>query len=209
MCYGETHRVSCSEEVLMPTLDRMAYPQLIVVTGHSSSGKTTLATALAHELRLPLLSKDTIKEALFDSLGWSDRAWSQRLGAAAITVLTRQLDAFLAVGQSCIIESIFRPDLDGPRLREICACCGFQPITITCSAPGPVLVDRVRARMAAGQRHPGHADTTWLGELEVLLRAGPLPPLDLGGPALIVDTADQAAPTAAMIAAWVRAQRPG
>jgi predicted kinase len=124
-------------------------------------------------------------------------------------VLYRQLDALLTVGQPCIIESIFRPDLDGPHLRDACARSAFQPVTITCSAPGTVLVERVRARLAAGQRHPGHADTTWLGELEALLQAGPLPPLEFGGPALTVDTAEPAAPTAATIAEWIRSQRPG
>lgn len=125
-----------------------------------------------------------------------------------MTRIDRSRAALLAVGQSCIIESIFRPDLDGPRLRAACARCGFQPVTIACSAPGQVLVDRVRVRLAAGQRHPGHADTSWQDELEALRQAGPLPPLDLGGPALTVATADPAAPTAAAIAAWVRAQQP-
>jgi predicted kinase len=188
----------------MHGFDPVGAPQLIVVTGHPGSGKTTLATALMHELRLPLLSKDTIKEALFDRLGWHDRAWSQQLGAAAITVLYRQLDGFFAIGQSCIIESVFRSDLDGPPLSHACRQWGFQPIVLMCSAPGPVLVDRVRARLVAGQRHPGHGDVAWL---ETMLLAGPLPPLELDGPALTIDTTDPAASSPAAIVAWIRAQR--
>jgi hypothetical protein len=34
-----------------------------------------------------MLGKDTIKEALFDTLGTGDRAWSRRLGAASYAVL--------------------------------------------------------------------------------------------------------------------------
>jgi tRNA uridine 5-carbamoylmethylation protein Kti12 len=48
---------------------------LVLVTGPPTSGKTTLARPLAHHLDLPLLGKDAIKEALFDTLGTGDRAW--------------------------------------------------------------------------------------------------------------------------------------
>lgn len=40
---------------------------LIVVNGVPGSGKTTLAGPLAAAMRTPLLAKDRIKEALFDS----------------------------------------------------------------------------------------------------------------------------------------------
>jgi predicted kinase len=56
---------------------------LILVTGPPASGKTTLAQPLARQLGVPLLGKDTVKEALFDTLGTGDRAWSRRLGAPA------------------------------------------------------------------------------------------------------------------------------
>lgn len=54
----------------MPQTQEPSYrPQLIVIGGYSGSGKTTLAQGLARALSLPLLSKDVIKETLFDSLG--------------------------------------------------------------------------------------------------------------------------------------------
>lgn len=49
-------------------------PQVILVNGLPATGKTTLARRIATDLRLPLLAKDAIKETLFDTLGWSDRA---------------------------------------------------------------------------------------------------------------------------------------
>ncbi|HEX8858768.1 MAG TPA: AAA family ATPase [Actinomycetes bacterium] len=51
---------------------------LVLVTGPPASGKTTLARPLAFSLGLPLLGKDTIKEALFDTLGNGDRSSYER-----------------------------------------------------------------------------------------------------------------------------------
>ena len=44
----------------------------VVLTGPPASGKSTLSRALAGELGLPLLAKDTIEQALLDELGAVD-----------------------------------------------------------------------------------------------------------------------------------------
>ena len=62
-------------------------PLLVVVTGPPAAGKTTVARGIAQRLRLPLVEKDTIKEALFDTLGTGDLAWSRRLGEATYGVI--------------------------------------------------------------------------------------------------------------------------
>jgi predicted kinase len=77
-------------------------PTLIIVTGHPATGKTTLSRALASGLRLPLLSKDTFKELMFDGLGWSDREWSRSVGATAISILYHTAATILSSGQSLI-----------------------------------------------------------------------------------------------------------
>jgi predicted kinase len=65
----------------------MNIPLLVIVSGPPCSGKTTLARWLAKELALPLIAKDNIKELLFDHLGWSDRAWSKKLGRATYPLI--------------------------------------------------------------------------------------------------------------------------
>ena len=63
---------------------------VVLVNGLPGAGKTTLARTLSQRLRLPLLSKDTIKEAHADVLGtepppgWSQRRWNAALGVERI-----------------------------------------------------------------------------------------------------------------------------
>jgi predicted kinase len=48
--------------------DRLPPGVFVVVSGPPASGKTTLARAIAPALSLPLIAKDTIKEALMTVL---------------------------------------------------------------------------------------------------------------------------------------------
>ena len=92
----------------------MEKPLVILVSGPPCVGKTTLATRLASQLGMPLLSKDSIKETMFDTLGWSDREWSKKLGVASITLFYQWIDSQLVAGQSIVAESSFYRDLDAP-----------------------------------------------------------------------------------------------
>lgn len=47
---------------------------VVLVTGVPAAGKSTLARALSARLGMPLLSKDRVKEVLYDTLGELDRA---------------------------------------------------------------------------------------------------------------------------------------
>jgi predicted kinase len=62
----------------------------VLVGGWPGSGKTTLATALAAELRTTLLSKDVVKEALMAERGRpSTVEESRRLGGEAVLRMLR------------------------------------------------------------------------------------------------------------------------
>lgn len=69
---------------------------LIVVSGAPGTGKSTIAAAIAADLRWPVLSLDPIKELLADVLGLGDEDWSDRLGDAAAEIVFRQAASFPA-----------------------------------------------------------------------------------------------------------------
>jgi len=129
---------------------------LVYVSGAPGSGKTTLAAALATELGYPLLAKDMIKEKLHDALDGPldpDRAWSRRLGAAAMELLWE----LAAHAPSVVIEANFRPhhDYELAKIRGLAP----DPVEVYCSCPPEVAERRYNERSPS--RHPVHVVDTW------------------------------------------------
>ncbi|HEY1390576.1 MAG TPA: AAA family ATPase [Ktedonobacterales bacterium] len=176
-----------------PPMHERTPPLVIVVNGLPATGKTTLARRLADDFHLPLLAKDAIKETLFETLGWSDRAWSRRLGTATMALLYLLLEEHLRAGRPCIVESNFYPDRDGERFRALQETYPFSLFQILCVADGPTLYERYCQRARSADRHPGHVETHNLEEHRELLLRGRIDPLPLGGALYELDTTDFAA----------------
>jgi predicted kinase len=165
-------------------------PLLLIVNGLPGTGKTTLARYLAGELCLPSIHKDDFKDLLFDNLGWSDRAWSRKVGLAAYALLFHFVEAQLKAGKSFIAESNFSAIYETPKFLTLKERYDFLPFQIQCVTQGEVLFERFRERAMSKERHPGHAEMTLIEELQPLLLKGRDAPLDIGGPLLEVDTTD-------------------
>src|SRR5687767_10053733 len=65
---------------------------IIIISGAPATGKTTLGKKLSAKYNIPFISKDALKERIFDNLGWSDKAWSLKVSAAS----HRIMDYFIA-----------------------------------------------------------------------------------------------------------------
>jgi hypothetical protein len=141
-------------------------------------------------LQLPFLGKDQVKELMFDNLGWSDREWSRRLGAAAIDLLYYMMETELKAGRSFLVECNFSPAQATARFRELKARYGFEAFQVQCQTDGPVLVKRFKRRAESGERHPGHGDHLTYDEIAPVLLEGRYPPLDIGGTIFYLDTTD-------------------
>ncbi|WP_163510385.1 AAA family ATPase [Fodinicola acaciae] len=153
---------------------------VLLVSGPPAAGKTTLARALAKRLDLPLISKDDLKETIFDAMGGpaGDLAWSRRIGAAAMEVL------WLVAAQcpEVILEANFRPGsaIEQEHLRRLDA--RFVEVRCRCSDAEIIRRYAERARTA----HPAHALTTLaassLDEYRQPVGIGPLVEVDTSGP---------------------------
>lgn len=164
---------------------------LIFVSGPSASGKSTLADQLAVDLKLPIIHRDRIKEAMFDTLGYSDRQQSKKLGIAAAVVLIRELEDMLKVGTSCIVEAKFIPKFSEEELAQLVSNTKADAIQIQCSCDGKVLHERFKQRALSSDRHPGHDEANNLEDFKDELLAGKLSYMKLGGEVLEYDTTER------------------
>jgi predicted kinase len=153
----------------------------VVVSGPPASGKSTLAPALAGELRLPLFAKDTIKDALMSVLPVPDVDASRQLGRAAVAALLA-----IAAESPCgaVVESNFYRSRAVVDLRRLPG----RVVEVFCRVDREVARTRYEAR--AGSRHAGHFDT--IRSAEELWNDEVSEPVAGGWPLLEVDTTEPA-----------------
>lgn len=174
-------------------------PAAVIVNGLPGSGKSTLARALYPLVDLPLLTKDVVKETLFDWLGVADRAWSQRLGAAGSEVIWSLL---ATCPRGAVVEGWFSTasrDLVAAGLAR----AGADPVLeVFCDVP----FETARARFTerAPHRHPGHVEHVTVTEYHRW--RGQDRPLAFGE---VLRVASSGPVDVATVADWVRPRLPG
>lgn len=168
----------------------MKTPTLLIITGLPGTGKTTFAKELAKSLKLPLITKDSLKEIIFDTLGWSDRAWSKKVGVASYSLMDYLVESQLAAGKDLIVESNFKPEFDNAKFQAWQENYGFSAVQILFEANGEILYERFKARALSGERHPGHVDGQNHEEFRESLLTGKIEPLAIKGSVITVDTSD-------------------
>lgn len=181
-------------------------PVLVIVSGSAASGKTTLAERLAHDLCLPLLSRDGFKECLMDVLGCPDRQRSRELGAASYAILYEALENLVNAGIGTVVDSNFRRGVSEPEFQRYLD--RVNALQLHCYVSPEIARARFRARAAGGDRHPGHHedDPETLADFEASLTSGAHAPLDLAVPLIEVETTDGYSPRYATIRGQIEAQ---
>lgn len=187
-------------------------PRLVIVSGSSASGKSSIARDLAAELKLALLAKDDLKEGLFDSLGNPrDEAESHRLGTASYVLIERLGRRILEAGIGLVVEGNFWRGRAEASLGPLVA--RSRPAIVHCEIAPEELAERLRKRIEGKtKRHPGHLDSAPGSELldllddpERLVAGRPdIEPPNLDVPILRLDTTKDHNPPVGKIAKWVK-----
>jgi len=122
----------------------------VIVSGPPASGKTTLSGAIAPELGLPLIAKDTIKQALMTVLPVPDVAASRVLGRASVAALL----AVAAESGGALLESVWHRSHAVEELRRLPGAV----VEVFCRCDPVVAASRYASR--AGSRDAGHFDAS-------------------------------------------------
>ena len=161
---------------------RHAGRRAILVNGIPASGKSTVSRGIAERMGWPLLSLDTIKNPFLEVLDGVDREFNRTLGRASYAAIWSIVGEAPA-GSIFVVDAWFGFQPRALLEQHLSRAGVEQTFEIWCHAPGEILADRYRARLA--QRLPGHPGAAYIPELiDLAKRAEPL----RRGPVFEVDT---------------------
>lgn len=194
----------------------------ILVSGMPATGKSTMARELGRRLGLPVLSKDAIKERLYDDVGFRCREEKVKLGVAAMNIMYDVAGQLMERGQSVILENNFESS-SLPGLSALLERTGAVPITVMLTGDIEAIYRRFAARNESPDRHrghvvddgypeeePGRAVTTMPFEVFARgMRARGMDSFQVAGPRIVVDTTDLSRVDASQIAAQIEAYMVG
>lgn len=129
---------------------------IIVLAGMPAAGKSTAAKALRSAFHLPVLEKDALKEAIFDTMGFSCYAEKRKIDHAANAALLRCAQALLENGQSMILDNNFDA-ASAQMLNELIHKYDCRCVTVFFGGDPDVFFRRYVDRDRRKERHLGHA----------------------------------------------------
>lgn len=127
----------------------------ILVTGIPAAGKSTMVEFLAEYLGLPVISKDKIKELLYDTIGFCSREEKVMLGLAGMNIMYYMAEQLMKRGQSFILENNFENVSKGG-LVAILEKYSYKAITVTLTGDYEKIYQRFLKRNDSPDRHRGH-----------------------------------------------------
>lgn len=132
---------------------------IILIAGVPASGKTSFAKYLKEKLSIPVVSKDQIKELLFDSVGFKSRTEKVKLGAASMNIVIYFAENCMQAGESLIIENNF-VEADKAIINKLLNKYKYNVITVLFGGDLKEIYKRFLERDLSPTRHRGHVINT-------------------------------------------------
>lgn len=130
--------------------------KLLLIMGDLATGKSTFAGILSRRYQVNVFYKDTFKEILGDTIGFSDREENLRLSVASAALMRMLFSGFCELDKDLILESNFR-QAELEKLHRIAEDHGYEVLTVALRADLKILHQRFLHRLYHEDRHPVHA----------------------------------------------------
>lgn len=167
----------------------MNVPKLIVVTGRPGAGKTTLAHALAREMRCPAFCRDEFKEGLVQTLSHATSNNHAQINLVVYDTFFQAIELLLRNHITLIAEAAFQHKLWMPKLQPLQAIADIR--LVVCSVDPALARTRYLERSivdpAREHYHPHTSIQPNEQDSEVIT---PYQPPQLAAPTLHVDTSN-------------------
>jgi predicted kinase len=132
---------------------------VIVITGGPGAGKSTLGPQLASSLGLPFLSRDTVKEILFDHF-WGTLAGieqpcdpGQRISQASWDIWLSTVMAVAGPSRAIVVDGVFNQAARREAFLRAAEEKRLRLLEVFLDAPADVLLHRVAARSRQPYAH--------------------------------------------------------
>lgn len=133
--------------------------KLLLITGDIATGKSTFANILSKRYNTNVFFKDSIKEVLGDTIGFTNREENKKLSNASMELMLFIFSEFVKLEKGIILESNFhRAELE--KLHKIAQTNGYDVLTIALFGDVEILHARYLNRMTNENRHSVHLSTT-------------------------------------------------
>lgn len=127
----------------------------ILIAGMPASGKSTIARYLAEKLEIPMISKDSLKEIMFDEIGFGSREEKNKLGRASMKIMYHIAEQMMQVKAPFILENNFE-DISKDELMQLLEKHDYIAITVRLTGDYEKIYERFAARDRSPERHRGH-----------------------------------------------------
>lgn len=137
----------------------------ILMSGLPASGKTTVAEYISEKMNLSVISKDDIKEILFDTIGFTSRENKLKLGIASSGIMNYIVEKMMQNNLPFIVDNNFE-NTGASEIKNLVKKYNYDAVTVLVDGDIDIIYGRFIERDKSPDRHRGHVVNTMYPEKE-------------------------------------------